>query len=244
MSERSERALRKEDEHTRDESREIATDIMATSTTELTLFHSIRLGRLVWFARASLKMCTISLRSAAENDPWHFGTLHVSMMSLFRCATGDDWTDVMYINIYGCDLYGYVDDDKMAAMCTQPVARGVISAIYFVIFQTIGGLVLLTLFIGVVTTSMEEATANQESEADLDRRVDEFSSDVGLTAITVSNYRKVFGLLDVDNGGTIEEDELMAGLNAIGKSPTVMQLRNLMKEGEHPAKWLLYPLLN
>ena len=36
-----------EDEHNRDGSREMAADTMATSTTDLTLFHSIRLARLV-----------------------------------------------------------------------------------------------------------------------------------------------------------------------------------------------------
>ena len=34
-----------------------------------------------------------------ENDPWHFGTLNAVILSLFRCATGEDWTDVMYINM-------------------------------------------------------------------------------------------------------------------------------------------------
>jgi len=43
--ERAKRASFEEDENTRDESREMATDIMATSTTELTLFHSIRFKR-------------------------------------------------------------------------------------------------------------------------------------------------------------------------------------------------------
>ena len=51
VSERSERAL-DEDENTRDESREMATYIMATSTTKLT--HSIRLARLV-----SVRSCFI-----------------------------------------------------------------------------------------------------------------------------------------------------------------------------------------
>ena len=37
-----------------------------------------------------------------ENDPWHFGTLHISLLTLFRCATLEDWTDVMYINMHGC----------------------------------------------------------------------------------------------------------------------------------------------
>ena len=40
------------------------------------------------------------------NDPWHFGDLATAMLTLFRCATLEDWTDVMYINIYGCHRYG------------------------------------------------------------------------------------------------------------------------------------------
>ena len=41
------------------------------------------------------------------NDPTHFGSLHVSMLTLYRCATLEDWTDVMYINMYGCHKWGY-----------------------------------------------------------------------------------------------------------------------------------------
>jgi len=55
-----------EDEHTRDESREMATDIMATSTTKLTLFLSILLARFTRFALTSLKCA--SLRSAQRRD--------------------------------------------------------------------------------------------------------------------------------------------------------------------------------
>jgi len=68
--ERAKRASLLEDEHSRDEVREMATDIMAASTTKLT--HSIRLAR----ARPSLKMRTISLRSAqtpptpSSKFPW------------------------------------------------------------------------------------------------------------------------------------------------------------------------------
>ena len=56
-----------------------------------------------------------------ENDPWHFSTLDIAMLSLFRCATMEDWTDVMYTNMYGCDLYGYDLWETMADdLCTQP----------------------------------------------------------------------------------------------------------------------------
>ena len=37
-----------------------------------------------------------------KNDPWHFGTLPYAMLSLFRASTLEDWTDIMYINMYGC----------------------------------------------------------------------------------------------------------------------------------------------
>ena len=40
-----------------------------------------------------------------DNDPWHFGTLPTAMLTLFRCSTLEDWTDTMYINIYGCHRY-------------------------------------------------------------------------------------------------------------------------------------------
>jgi len=76
---------------------------------------------------------------------------------------------------------------------------------------------------------MEEATANQESEAELEGRVEAYAEKEGLTEITVENYRKVFALLDVDQGGTIEEDELKAGLNAVGRFPTSDELQALMK---------------
>jgi voltage-gated sodium channel len=30
-----------------------------------------------------------------SNDPWHFGNIHLSLMSLFRVTTLEDWTDIM-----------------------------------------------------------------------------------------------------------------------------------------------------
>ena len=59
-----------EDEHSRDEVREMATDSMDASTTTLTLYYSTQFV-FVWlarFARPSLKMRTISLRSAQIRD--------------------------------------------------------------------------------------------------------------------------------------------------------------------------------
>jgi voltage-gated sodium channel len=88
-----------------------------------------------------------------KNDPWHFKDLHTAMLTLFRCATFDDWTDVMYINMFGCDKYGY---DSMIALCETPEAWSYVSTVYFVIFIVVGSLVLLNLFIGVITMNMDK----------------------------------------------------------------------------------------
>ena len=31
----------------------------------------------------------------SANDPFHFPNLHTAIITLFRCATLEDWTDVM-----------------------------------------------------------------------------------------------------------------------------------------------------
>lgn len=50
-----------------------------------------------------------------ENDPFHFRSIPVTLVTLFRAATMEDWTDIMYISIYGCDKFPsgiyYLEDE-------------------------------------------------------------------------------------------------------------------------------------
>ncbi|MCP4449086.1 MAG: ion transporter [Myxococcales bacterium] len=96
----------------------------------------------------------------AGNDPVHFENLQMSMLSLFRVVTLEDWTDIMYINMYGCDAYGY--DASMP--CTSPEANPVMAALFFVSFVLVGTMVFLNLFIGVIMNGMDEAHAEAEAE--------------------------------------------------------------------------------
>lgn len=98
-----------------------------------------------------------------DNDPWHFKNLHTAMVTLFRCATLEDWSDVMYINMYGCAEYGY-DHDGLEVLCVDSKGLHVVSAVYWVTYVIISSLVMLSLFIGVVTTSMQESTDKQNTE--------------------------------------------------------------------------------
>jgi hypothetical protein len=40
-----------------------------------------------------------------DNDQFHFENTHVSLMSILRITTGDDWTDIMYTAQFGCKSY-------------------------------------------------------------------------------------------------------------------------------------------
>lgn len=88
------------------------------------------------------------------NDPIHFGSLETSMLSLFRVVTLEDWTDVMYINMYGCANYGY---DGNMDLCTNSYGSPIGSATFFVSFVLFGTMIILNLFIGVIMTGMDEA---------------------------------------------------------------------------------------
>lgn len=97
----------------------------------------------------------------ATNDPVHFGSLPVSILTLFRISTFEDWTDVMYLNMYGCDQFK-TGNPYPAEFCSDPSALPWVGALYFVSFALLASLVVLNLFIGVITTSIEEF---QEAEA-------------------------------------------------------------------------------
>lgn len=96
-----------------------------------------------------------------ENDPLHFGTLQDSLLSLFRVVTLEDWTDLMYINMYGSAEYGYQENRELTAgSIAQPIA----SVAYFVSFVLFGTMVMLNLFIGVIMNGMEEAKVEAEEQ--------------------------------------------------------------------------------
>ena len=96
------------------------------------------------------------------NDPVHFESLPLAMLSLFRVVTGEDWTDIMYIAMYGCADYGY---GGMEELCTQSQGYPVFGALFFVSFMLLGAMVILNLFIGVIMGGMDEAKKETELEA-------------------------------------------------------------------------------
>ena len=91
---------------------------------------SIAYVSLLLFLLFYLYACSATFLFGA-NDPVHFGSLQISMVSLFRVVTLEDWTDIMYIQMWGCDSYGY---DSMPQLCVEPESNPVLGAVFFISF--------------------------------------------------------------------------------------------------------------
>ena len=74
------------------------------------------------------------------HDPQHWGNLGLSLLTLFRVVTLEDWTDVMY-----------------TAMALHPLAW-----VYFVSFVVVGTFVIINLFIAVVLNNLETSKRRQQ----------------------------------------------------------------------------------
>ena len=84
----------------------------------------------------------------AKTDPVHFGTLHTSMITLFKLLTLEGWTDIMNIQLYGTA-------DPAAEYTLKIVSYR--SVFYFVSFILLGAMIIMNLFIGVIMNSMQES---------------------------------------------------------------------------------------
>ena len=104
-----------------------------------------------------------------ENDPIHFRNLQTSILSLFRVVTLEDWTDVMYINMYGSDAYGYSANDLKKWNPTSSESP-IGAAFFFVSFVLLGTMIVLNLVIGVIMNSMDESNAEMSIKQEIERR--------------------------------------------------------------------------
>ncbi len=104
-----------------------------------------------------------------ENDPIHFRNLQTSILSLFRVVTLEDWTDVMYINMYGSDQYGY-SLDEVEKWKPSSNASPIGASLFFVSFVLIGTMIVLNLVIGVIMNSMDESNAEMATKLEIEKR--------------------------------------------------------------------------
>jgi len=100
-----------------------------------------------------------------ENDPVHFGSLPLAMLSLAQCALQDNWTDILSINQHGCAKFiKYPTDGPNKCVASHP--QSLIATVYFVTFILLSAIVVLNLVVGVISAGMEDT----QSEIELDRQ--------------------------------------------------------------------------
>eukprot|EP00873_Tetraselmis_striata_P012326 jgi/Tetstr1/432590/TSEL_021960.t1 len=114
----------------------------------------------------------LSVTMLRENDPVHWPNLETAFMTLFRMATLEDWTDVMYTAMLGCDVYKL---PFRRELCTSPKPMGWIAAPMFVSFVIVATFVVLNLFIGVINENMGLAKEQlkEMKKADLHGKIPE-----------------------------------------------------------------------
>lgn len=100
-------------------------------------------------------------------DPTHWRNLGISLLSLFRIVTLEDWTDIMY-----------------NAMAVKPWAW-----MYFVSFVVLGTFVVVNLFIAVVINNLDEAKAERLNEITTPPTVDEVLIELRETQAALNRMR-------------------------------------------------------
>lgn len=89
---------------------------------------------------------------------------------MFRVVTLEDWTDVLYIQMYGSDKYVGYDEQNHTGIApvssTQPFA----AVLFFFSFVLLGTIVILNLVIGVIISSMQEAQHEREQQLMLEQQ--------------------------------------------------------------------------
>lgn len=167
-----------------------------------------------------------------DNDQFNFGSLHRAMFTLYDISTLDNWGVMMYTQIYGCDVFPLVPPSHHSTndSCIESSALGMTAAAFFVVFILIGALVMLTLFVGVVTTSMEEAARQKHLEKTINTKIKTLSTESDISPHQIELYRRVFAILDLDGGGTLNEKELKVGLSWLNIHPTDQEIKDWLKE--------------
>lgn len=161
-----------------------------------------------------------------KSDPWHYATLHVALISLFRCATLDGWYEAMLINMIGCDqgidIYG-----QFPQLCTDPKAMPISSTLYFMVFLVISANILLVLFIGVVATTMDEVREQNEVKEILWQELEEMEEEWGVTMKQLRAFQSIFHMIDQEGDGLLNLDEMETALDMLNLEVTPIQLKRL-----------------
>jgi voltage-gated sodium channel len=145
----------------------------------------------------------------ARNDPQHFKDLSSSFVTLFQVQSLDDWSEIARTNMYGCDFWGYdTGEDYYDEQCSSPHGLGWFAALYFVMYIMMSVMVLLSLFIGIIITSMELLKEGLKEENEVWEKVKIQQKKYNMRDATINNLLEIFDLIDTGMNGKLTLTEL------------------------------------
>ena len=176
-----------------------------------------------------------------ENDPAHFGNIRVGFLTMFQVLTLDSWSLLMYINMYGCDIIGY---DDWPEKCVSPKARFIVSALFFTASVATLTWVMVTMFIGLLTTGMEESLLKRKKLEEVEMKVrrvlyrwkrlhsrDHLSGGPrNLKRLDIVLLRRAFNFLDFSKRGAIGRVEVFFAFEISGLAITSDEFNIFWKE--------------
>ena len=90
----------------------------------------------------------------------------------------------------------------------------------------------MTLFIGVITTAMEEAQSVQKKQKIQEAEEAEAVSATNLDKKTIAKYQRIFKIIDEDESGKIDEEELREALHKVNLDANLDSVYTLIDNEE------------
>jgi ABC-type multidrug transport system fused ATPase/permease subunit len=103
---------------------------------------------------------------------------------------------------YGCDLYGYDTGlDEYDMLCENSFGLGWYAAWYFIVFIMIGVMVLVSLFTGVIITSMDLLRDSFKAEVKVMSQAKQMQHHYFYDDQSFDNLLEIFEIIDIDSNG-------------------------------------------
>ena len=103
------------------------------------------------------------------------------------------WSEVARTNMYGCD---WLPVDDYVFDCDDPVALGWFAAWYFIVFILFGVMILVSLFVGIIITSMELLKEGIAAENEMQMKIKERQKYYSMDDYAVGNMLEIYETLD------------------------------------------------
>jgi voltage-gated sodium channel len=164
----------------------------------------------------------------SSNDPIHYGSLHIAMLTLFQIMTFDNWTPIELTNAYGCFAPVSTYILWFQEQCDTSSNGNFIAAfIYYYSFAVIAGMILISLFVGVVNVYMDISNDELLSARCVELKLKKVIEENNMDHYTVGLYSEVFNMLDFTRAGYISKTELRFGVDVSGNKVSDAEFKEI-----------------